>query len=251
MPPSRGSLKHGSYSGSTCPWQVHRPPHTAKRGLIRRPASRLFPPSVTSGSDPAVQTPRGPRAGRPSLERTRHEWNLRRLSRERPDHGRHRGGRVVRLAGQPQAPRRGDRRAGRGAGGAPREGRRAGRGNQEEGGAARGQGARARDAGGGRAAGPRAAAAAERRRADADPPRREADRAPGRHRAARQGHARAGAGARQAREGDGGGGRPVRAPGGRAAARAAAGGGPDGRRGPGDAASSRWRPTPGATRRTW
>ena len=235
MPPSRGSLKHGSYSGSTCPWQVHRPPHTAKRGLLRRRTRRLSPPSVASASGLGRSDTTRPQAGRQSVERTRHEWNLRGLYRQRPDHGRHRRGRVRLLAGQPAAPRRGDHRAGRRTGRAHGQGRRAGRGNEEERGAARGQGARPRTGRRCRTPGRRAAAAVERPRTDADAPRRKADRAPRRHRAARQGDARPGTDAGQAREGHGGGGGQVRSPRGRPAARIAARGGPDGRRGQGNA----------------
>ena len=98
-------------------WQVHRPPHTAKRGLSPAAClaafSRLRWPRLPN---PAALTPTRPQAGCQCVERTRHEWNLRGLYRQRPHHGRGRRGRVRLLARQPEAPRRGDRRAGRGAG---------------------------------------------------------------------------------------------------------------------------------------
>ena len=84
MPPWRGSLKRGFYSGSTCLCRFSSPPHTAKRGLF----SSVRQVRGRAGVTGAVRMPRvhsrrlkrGPRHARPARS-TAHQTPVHRTAR--------------------------------------------------------------------------------------------------------------------------------------------------------------------------
>ena len=126
MPLQRGSLKRGFFERFHLLTQVHRPPHTAKRGLSTSHRTCR----VIAGRDPHAAL----------TERTSRVLPIYGYVVERRRHHRRRWRRVRRVAVEPQAHRRRHHRPRGRAGRAPDQGRRARRRNPQEGNPPRRQG---------------------------------------------------------------------------------------------------------------